>query len=79
MIEKCQEGGEGIVINILPKDYTLCNNNECKIKNECKRFLDYINHDKSEDRYVATFCNVHSNLEDYDYKSACNYFIDASK
>lgn len=41
-IDKCAEGGEGIVVypikDLIPLDIARCSNNECELKHECSRY-----------------------------------------
>jgi hypothetical protein len=80
------EGLEGETVNVynnnlIPDDYTRCNNYDCTIKDICSRFLqrkidDSYEHDK--DFYTATFFQFKSNLELEDWNpetESCNKFI----
>lgn len=85
-IEKCPEGGEGVVIiqssskNLMPNDYCRCTNNECPIKNECKRWLqtqiDKQNPDENNVSVYAEFCQPISTDTNFDYKkNGCGKFM----
>ena len=84
-IEKCHEGGEGVVVNvatpsiIIPNDYCRCANDTCIIKKECKRWLQKeLDKNSTEVGYFvyADFHQLNSDLEDFNYKKdGCCKFI----
>jgi|GEM_PF-4157366 len=83
-IEKCPEGGEGEVVNIervndiLSINVCRCNNQECYIKNECKRSIQFEidkQYVKHKDIVEAEFIFIPSSDPDFNYKEYCGKFI----
>jgi len=75
-IEKCAEGGEGVVVTIkppylLPKDYSRCNFVQCPA-NDCFRLQSYLYGIKNEETMVVTDFSKDQTIES---KEDCNYYI----
>lgn len=85
-IEKCAEGGEGIIItpknnNLIYDDVTRCTNQECPVKEQCSRFLQTkIDGNTNNNFYYAEFPNIPAYTldnpqESYDARKNCDKFI----
>lgn len=75
-IEKCPEGGEGVIVkikpdNLLPKDYCRCISLDCPAK-DCSRLQSYLYEMDEEERILITDFGKDKKIES---KEDCEFYI----